>query len=116
MDAYNKKRLDDFRRMPLIVYWWNLGKKTLDFEGTVEEYLNQYKVKYSVKVVPTDSQTSLERIQFKAKMSVGSMNFSFDGYNLEDLIRMALNIRLSYLGDKSMYLLEGRTRTINFIK
>ena len=42
------------------------------------------------------------------------MDFSFNGYDLEDLIRMCINIRLTYLGDKSKFILNGRERTINF--
>ena len=30
----------------IIIHWWNFGKKTLDFKGTVKEYLNKNKLKY----------------------------------------------------------------------
>jgi len=26
---------------PITIYWWNMGKKTLDFKGPVDEYLKK---------------------------------------------------------------------------
>ena len=34
--------------------------------------------------------------------------------HFDDIVRMSLNIQLSYLGDKSQYTYNSRTRTINF--
>lgn len=30
----------------IIIHWWNFGKKSLDFNGTVQEYLEKTKLKY----------------------------------------------------------------------
>ena len=28
----------------IVIHWWNFGKKTLDFNGTIQEYLDKNKV------------------------------------------------------------------------
>ena len=33
----------------IIIHWWNFGKKTLNFNGTVKEYLEKNKVKISIR-------------------------------------------------------------------
>ena len=113
METYNKEKIKAFENSDLTIYWWNFDKKTLDFNGTVKEYLTKNDIKYKIKT-EKDSHLNFERLKFNAKISCGSMNFSFNGYDLEDLIRMCFNIRLTYLGDKSKFILNGRERTINF--
>ena len=112
MNSFSRKKIKEFKKSDLTIHWWNFGSKTLDFQGTAEEYLKRENVKYSFKSIK-DEHLDFERIKFKASMSVGSMNFKFDGYDPNDLIRMAINIRLTYLGDKSQFKLDFRTRTIN---
>ena len=113
MTNYNKQKIEDFKKQNLIIYWWNFGSKTLDFKGTVYEYLKNQNINYTISA-KKDNDFDFEKLVFKVKMSVGSMNYNFTGYDLDDLIRMSINIRLSYLGDKSKYILGTRTRTINF--
>ena len=112
METYNKEKIKEILNSELIIHWWNFRTKTLDFKGNVEEYLLREKITY--KIFKDKNNSDFERLMFKVKISVGSMNFSFDGYDLEDLIRMCINIRLTYLGDKSKYTLGHRIRTINF--
>ena len=113
METYNKQKIKDFEKSDLIIYWWNFGKKTLEFEGVVKDYLKRENIKYKIST-KKDEHLNFEQLYFKVSMSVGSMNFSFNGYDLEDLIRMCINIRLTYLGYKSKFTLYGRERTINF--
>ena len=43
--AENEKILKEI----ITIHWWNFGKKTLDFKGTVKEYLNKNKVEIQIK-------------------------------------------------------------------
>jgi hypothetical protein len=113
MEAYNKNEIDQILNSNLVIHWWNFGKKTLSFNGTVKEYLKQNKVKYSIK--KSTSVAGYECLTFKVKFNVGALqNIAFQNTRFDDVIRMCLNINLSYLGDKSQYIYNSRTRTINF--
>ena len=113
METYNKQKIKDLENSDLIIHWWSFGKKTLDFKGVVKEYLKRENIKYKI-LTKKDEHLNFEQLYFKVSLKVGSMNFSFNGYDLEDLIRMCINIRLTYLGDKSKFILNRRERTINF--
>ena len=43
-----------------------------------------------------------------------SVSFKFEGYDLEDMARMVLNIHLSYMGDKAKYILGNKEWSNNF--
>ena len=113
MKTLQKQKIKDFENSHLIIHWWNFGKKTLYFNGVVKDYLKSENIKYKI-LTKKDEHLNFEQLHFKVSFSVGSMNFSFNGYDLEDLIRMCINIKLTYLGDKSKFILNGRERTINF--
>ena len=98
----------------IIIHWWNFGKKTLDFKGTVKEYLNKNKVKLTVKYYQ-DEEHNFERCLISAKFKCGQFQeVKFVCHSLEDTIRMIINFNLSYMGDKAKFEFLGRTRTINF--
>ena len=98
----------------IIIRWWNFGKKTLDFNGTVQEYLNKNKVKLTVKYYQ-DEEHNFERSIISAKFTCGQFQeIKFVCHNLEDAVRMIININLSYMGDKAQFEFLGRKRTINF--
>ena len=98
----------------ITIHWWNFGKKTLDFNGTVQEYLNKNKVKLNLKYYQ-DEEHDFERCLIKVKFSCGNLTeINFVCHNLEDAVRMIININLSYMGDKAKCEFSGRKRTINF--
>ena len=98
----------------IIIHWWNFGKKTLDFKGTVQEYLKKNKVKIFIRYYQ-DEEHNFERCLIKVKFSCGNLTeINFVCHNLEDAVRMIININLSYMGDKAKFEFLGRTRTINF--
>ena len=98
----------------IIIHWWNFGKKTLDFNGTVQEYLGKNKVKLSIKYYQ-DEEHNFERCLIKVKFSCGNLTeINFVCHDLEDAVRMIININLSYIGDKAKFEFLGRNRTINF--
>ena len=98
----------------IIIHWWNFGKKTLDFNGTVQEYLGKNKVKLSIKYYQ-DEEHNFERCLITVKFSCGNLtNIKFVCHNLEDAVRMIINFNLAYMGDKAQFEFSGRKRTINF--
>ena len=98
----------------IIIHWWNFGKKTLDFNGTVQEYLNKNKVKLTVKYYQ-DEEHNFERCLITVKFSCGQFQeVKFVCHNLEDAVRMIINFNLSYIGDRAQFEFLGRKRTINF--
>lgn len=106
----NKNLLNEY----LTIHWWNFGKKTLDFKGTVKEYLEKNKVNLSIKYYQ-DEEHNFERCIVKVKFSCGSFkDLRFICHNLEDAVRMIINFNLSYIGDKAQFVFLNRTRTINF--
>ena len=98
----------------IIIHWWNFGKKTLDFNGTVQEYLGKNKVKLSIKYYQ-DEEHNFERCLITVKFSCGNLTYiKFVCHNLEDAVRMIINFNLAYMGDKAQFEFSGRKRTINF--
>ena len=106
----NKKILKE----KIIIHWWNFGKKTLDFNGTVQEYLEKNKVKISIRYYQ-DEEHNFERNLIRAKFTCGQFQeVKFVCHSLEDVVRMVINFNLAYMGDKAQFEFSGRKRTINF--
>ena len=98
----------------IIIHWWNFGKKTLDFNGTVQEYLEKNKVKISIRYYQ-DEEDNFERSIITAKFICGQFQeIKFKCHSLEDTVRMIINFNLAYMGDKAQFEFSGRKRTINF--
>ena len=98
----------------IIIHWWNFGKKTLDFNGTVQEYLEKNKVKISIRYYQ-DEEDNFERCLITAKFKCGHFQeIKFKCHSLEDTVRMIINFNLAYMGDKAQFEFSGRKRTINF--
>ena len=98
----------------IIIHWWNFGKKTLDFNGTVQEYLEKNKVKISIRYYQ-DEEYNFERNIISAKFKCGQFQeVKFVCHSLEDVVRMVINFNLAYMGDKAQFEFSGRKRTINF--
>ena len=98
----------------ITVFWWNFGKKTPSFKGTVNEYLKEANVKLTIKY-SKDEQFGYEKCIVYVRFTFGTLqNVNFKCTTMDDAVRMILNIKLSYLGDKSQFTFNGRTRTINF--
>lgn len=98
----------------IIIHWWNFGKKTLDFKGTVKEYLDKNKVEIQIKYYQ-DEHHNFERNIISAKFTCGQFQeIKFVCHSLEDTVRMIINFNLAYMGDKAQFEFSGRKRTINF--
>jgi len=98
----------------LNIYWWNYGKKTIDFNGNVKQYFLKENIKFSKKLINTDFDASNHFYIFTLKFSVGSISFTQQSKDLESLIRLSIFSRLVYLGDKSQVSFLGITKKFNF--
>ena len=110
--SFCKQENERILNSQLTIHWWNFGSKRLDFKGTAKEYLSSQLVKISTRYY-IDEHLDIELCNIKVKLKVGSMDFAYSCKTMEDAIRMAINIRLAYLGDRSVFTFLGRTRTIN---
>lgn len=112
MEAHNKREIDRILKSNLIIHWWNFRTKTLEFNGSVKDYLTKENIKYTIK---SNNDNGFETLTFKVKFSVGSLkDISFSSGSFEDIVRMVINTKLTYLGDKSRYSLLGRTRNFTY--
>ena len=111
METYNKEKIKEILNSELTIHWWNFGTKTLSFKGSVKDYLIKEKVKYSIK---TEKNEWCEGLKITINYNCGNLNnLRFTTNNLEDAVRMVINIKLSYMGDKSTFIFLDRARTIN---
>ena len=112
--SYHKQENERVLNSLLLIHWWNFRSKTLHFKGTAKEYLERENIKIKI-IYYKDKDLNIEQSNINISFNCGSMNkIKFSCKSMEDAIRMVINIRLSYLGDKSQFNFLGRTRTINF--
>lgn len=81
----------------LEIWWWNMGKKTLDFEGTVKEYLDKERI-----FVQLTSETEYIK-NYMVHFSVGDAVITIEqkAY-LSYVISFAIKMFLTKLGDKAL--------------
>lgn len=84
------------------VYWWNLGKKTLDFKGEYSVFLKSKgisKRQITHPVVKTEKG-------FRFKISVSSQNATLDIFSQGEFASCndAIVIFLTMLGDKALFI------------
>lgn len=79
----------------IIIYWWNFGKKTLDFKGMVKDFLLEKGIK--VRKIKEDS--------YKIDYGCGTSRFTIRSRSLDivDVFDTAIKSLLTYLGDKTLY-------------
>jgi hypothetical protein len=96
---------------PIKIYWWNMGHKTLDYKGTIKEYLIKRDIRVHQIKDPYDTTKG-----YRFKIRVGSPHVIFDGFNrsYEDLAIDAIKIRLMLMGDKARIDTESRSYNINW--
>lgn len=100
MDAENKQ---------IYIYWWNFGKKTLDFKGSYKDYFKQKGIKF-VEIHKNGVSGLKFRIPVGSSISVLT---SFRGYI--DGFNDAVKTFALYLGDKTKFIDGyGREHLINW--
>lgn len=77
---------------PLILWWWNHGKKIKDFEGTYKEWFKNN----NISIKENDSCVIF-------KCSYGALTFSIKLSRTDlDSFNLIIKLCLTYLGDKAM--------------
>jgi hypothetical protein len=83
----------------IIIYWWNMGSKKLDFQGTYKEWFE----KNDIKCVALSSH-----LHFSG--TFGNMKFTMKlGKNYQHAFNQIIKLCLMYLGDKAL-LYDGFNR------
>ena len=90
------------------LYWWNMGKKTLSFKGTLENLLKEQKIEFYVR------KTDIEGIYtFKFK---SAYKISFENRGLKTdfphLAKQFLQMELVRMGDKASLYVEKAWRPL----
>ena len=111
-----KENLKDAQEKTITIYWWNMGKKTLDFKGTYKDYFKKLNVKVSSITFPRDKK--IKGLRFKFPLN--TITFRIDSYdvgNTYNILRsfdLAIKTYLAYLGDRTkFYNSYGREYDIN---
>jgi len=93
----------------VIIHWWNCGRKTLDFKGTLEGCLKDKGITFEPK---TSGDGLPSGYIFKIPLSNG---ITFDSHSdFETAAFIVLKIHLVYLGDKAQIKAFGRDQKINW--
>lgn len=92
----------------LKTWWWNMGKKTLDFQGTVKEYLD----KESIFVQLTNE--TIYFTDYMVSMNVGGAVVTIEQKaHLSYVIVFAIKMFLTKLGDKALVKFENNSEFYN---
>jgi hypothetical protein len=98
-----------FENKQIIIYWWNMGKKTLDYRGTYKGFLKQKGIK-----VRSITKNNAKYLRFY--ISVGSSRATLDTYDF-DYLRCcddAIKIFLTLMGDKAKLITPYREYSLNW--
>ena len=94
-----KYMIDIALKRDILIYWWNMGEKQKDFEGTYKEWFDKQKV-----IINELTNCLRFEVQF------GSMSFiMYLNKDYEHSFNQIIKICLMYLGDKAM-LIDGFNR------
>ena len=86
------------------IYWWNMGKKELDFKGTYKDFLKKKSVKITNITFPRDKK--IKGLRFKYPLN--TITFTIDSYdvsnayNIVNTFDFVIKTYLTYLGDKTI--------------
>jgi hypothetical protein len=97
--------------MNITIYWWNLGNKTLDFKGDINDFVKNKGFKVTKIKHPIHKEINGFRIKIYT-----SVKFTLDVFdNLDNALSLAVRTYLNYLGDKTIFTdSQGRTFKINW--
>ena len=81
------------------IYWWNLGKKTTDFIGTIGEYLEIRGIK--VRKAKANA-TMTQKWTFRISVSTATTTLTIYENQFNKAAELAILLFLTMLGDKSL--------------
>lgn len=86
----------------LTIHWWNMGHKTLDFQGSYKDFLKSKGITSRTIKHPSNPEVKGRRF----KIPIGSITVkldTFDNYNGTNNEDIAIKIFLTVLGDKTLF-------------
>jgi len=103
---------EEVETMKISIYWWNFGKKTLDFRGVYKDYL--LKIGVSIEDIVHPIQNDVTGWRFTVSMS--STTITLDKYGI-DYIQACDDIIKTYLllmGDRTKFITPRQEFNINW--
>lgn len=95
---------------PISTYWWNMGTKKNDFNGTISDFFKEKGITVKTIVSPNNNDAT----GFKFKLPVGSTVITFTHYGWKnDAGLLAVKFFLTALGDKAQIKMGGRVVNLN---
>ena len=66
MDSIFLKEKTRVENQIIYVYWWNFGKKTIDYQGSYAGYLKKKDIKVRIETKPAAGETKKKEIEVEA--------------------------------------------------
>lgn len=88
----------------LCIYWWNMGKKTLDFKGSYEDYLKKKSIKFRVQK-GYEEKNDMLNFTILLSSSIVKLKIAVSGneYDFIECCDRAITLYLTQLGDKTIF-------------
>ena len=103
---------EEAEQKEIVIYWWNLGTKTLDFRGSYKDFLKRQNIKVSI-ICKLDKSIKGYRFNIPCGSSITRFD-NFDG-DYTASATLAIKLSLVYLGDKAKFIDGyGREHKINW--
>ena len=106
------ENIKEAQERTILVYWWNGGKRTLDYSGTYKDVFEKKDIRITKIKHPKIKQC--EGLRFKMFLSssiitLDTFGGSFSGWDYCRKFDSAIELFLTHLGDKTSF--RGLTRT-----
>jgi hypothetical protein len=96
--------INQFLKQGITIYWWNCGNKTLDFKGSLKDYLEKRNIKY----------TTTKEGNYKFKFTVGRTKVESVESNFDSGAFTVIKLYLTAMGDKTIIEMGGRKQKLNW--
>ena len=107
-----KTEVNKVAKRQIKLWWWNMGTKTLDFEGSYKDYFSKRNIKLTIIRHSAIENKKVLRFSF----SVGRLVFKIDSsdIDIQNSFDMIVKIYQTYLGDKTLFHANSREYRINW--
>lgn len=97
--------INQFLKQGITIYWWNsFAGKTLDFKGTLKDYLQKRNIKY----------TTTKEGNYKFKFTIGRTKVETIASNFDGGAFTVIKLYLTAMGDKATIEMGGRKQKLNW--
>ena len=89
----------------VLVFWWNMGRKTKDFVGTFRDFLKKKEIKY---------RKVAKGYRFQIEVSSIKVNVLFTNMDTLNMVGETAILFTTMMGDKATVSYQGRCCRINW--